>query len=106
MDAFNRLPPTLKWDLLLFCKESLHNIYKHADADRVEIKTYAAAKHLHLSIIDNGKGLADNQKPEHLLVRAKKMKAEFHISSLAKDGTEVQIRIHKKRIPSWKSLLH
>ncbi|RKX47689.1 MAG: hypothetical protein DRP64_00350, partial [Verrucomicrobia bacterium] len=58
MDAFNRLPPTLKWDLLLFCKEALHNIYKHADADRVEIKTYASAKHLHLSIMDNGKGLA------------------------------------------------
>ncbi len=106
MDAFNRLPPTLKWDLLLFCKEALHNIYKHADADRVEIKTYATAKHLHLSIIDNGKGLADNQKPEHLLVRAKKMKAELHIGSPAKGGTEVQIRIHKKRIPSWKNLLH
>jgi signal transduction histidine kinase len=106
MDAFNPLPPILKWDLLLFYKEALHNILKHADADRVEIKTYASTKHLHLTILDNGKGLAYSQKPKHMLIRAKKLKAELTLTSPPKGGTKVQLNIPKKRVPPWKKSSH
>ena len=90
---FNRLIPIQKWDLLLFFKEVLNNIIKHADADAVEIRTRKAGKALHLELRDNGKGLPLNTKPTHLLKRAKKLNAKIEVTSPETGGTLVTCKL-------------
>lgn len=106
IDAFERMPPMLKWDLLLFYKETLHNIFKHADADRVETRTHASDKSLQLIVLDNGRGMAAGIKPEHMQVRAKKMKAQLSIAPLAEGGTKVQLDLPRKRTYPWTMSSH
>jgi signal transduction histidine kinase len=100
-EAFNQLPPIIKWDLLLFFKEALHNIVKHAAASQVEITAGASRKQLHLTIRDNGRGLAGDQQPEHLMTRAAKIGAKLKIHSPLGEGTEIQLTMPRKRIPKW-----
>jgi len=87
---FNKLIPIQKWDLLLFFKEVLNNIIKHADADAVEIRTRKEGHALHLEIRDNGKGLPLNTQPTHLLKRAKKLNAKIEVTSPETGGTLVE----------------
>ena len=97
-EVFNALTPTEKWELLLFLKEALHNIVKHADATRVSIRTHAEAKQLHLEISDNGRGLQDdNPPPVHLAKRAKKLNAHLTFDTPETGGTTIQLTIPRKR---------
>ncbi|RKX45212.1 MAG: hypothetical protein DRP64_05075 [Verrucomicrobia bacterium] len=98
---FNQLVPIMKWDLLLFVKEALNNIVKHAEASRISIRTSATAKHLVLVISDNGHGLEGNEAPLHLLKRAKRMRA--HLSANNGNGTQITLTIPLKKMPSWKT---
>lgn len=86
---FNQLIPIQKWDLLLFYKEVLNNIIKHADADRVEICTRKSGRALYLEIHDNGKGLPPNARPTHLLKRGKKLNAKIEVIAPQSGGTTV-----------------
>lgn len=45
-------------DILLFYKEALHNIIKHADADRVDTSVRVSGRQFHLQVSDNGVGHA------------------------------------------------
>lgn len=90
-DAFNALPPIQKWDLLLFFKEALNNIVKHANAGSVEIRTYSENKKRILSIADDGKGLPNREKPEHLLKRASKLHAKLEIIRPETGGTTIRL---------------
>ena len=92
---FNRLIPIQKWDLLLFFKEVLNNIIKHADADAVEISTRKKGRVLHLRIHDNGKGLPLNAHPKHLLKRAKKLNAKIEVTSPDTGGTLVECMLFR-----------
>ncbi len=97
-EVFNALTPTEKWELVLFLKEALHNIVKHADATRVSIRTHAEAKQLHLEISDNGRGLQDdNPPPVHLAKRAKKLNAHLTFDTPETGGTTIQLTIPRKR---------
>lgn len=89
----NQLPPTQKWNLLLFFKEALNNIIKHSDADVVEIST---RKHKHsvcLEIRDNGKGLPSDAHPTHLFKRAKKLNATIDLTSTENGGTFIKLTL-------------
>ena len=90
-DAFNALPPIQKWDLLPFFKEALNNIVKHANAGSVEIRTYRENKKRILSIADDGKGLPNREKPEHLLKRASKLHAKPEIIRPETGGTTIRL---------------
>lgn len=97
-EQFNALTPSEKWELVLFFKEALHNIVKHAHATRVEIRTHAEAKQLHLEITDNGQGLTENSPPPvHLAKRAKKLHAHISFATPETGGTTIQLTIPKKR---------
>ena len=97
-EQFNALTATEKWELVLFLKEALHNIVKHAHATRVSIRTQAGPKQLHLEICDNGRGLQDdNPPPIHLVKRAKKLNAQLTFDTPETGGTTIQLTIPKKR---------
>jgi signal transduction histidine kinase len=97
-EQFNALTPTEKWELVLFLKEALHNIVKHAHATRVEIRTQAGPKQLHLEITDNGQGLQDSSLPPvHLTKRAKKLHAHLSFDAPKNGGTIIRLTIPKKR---------
>jgi signal transduction histidine kinase len=97
-EQFNALTPTEKWELVLFLKEALHNIVKHAHATRVEIRTHADPKQLHLEITDNGQGLQDSSLPPvHLTKRAQKLHAHLSFDAPKNGGTIIRLTIPKKR---------
>jgi len=89
----SKLSPKDKWHILLFFKEALNNIVKHANASKVDIKFLFDKKKLTLDITDNGRGLpSDNsQKPSHLAMRAKKLNANFDITSERDSGTTIHL---------------
>lgn len=96
-ERFNALTPIDKWELVLFFKEALHNIVKHARATRVEIRTRADGNKLTLEITDNGQGLQKSaQIPVHLAKRAKKLHAQLKISTVENGGTTIQLTIPQK----------
>ena len=90
---FNQLIPIQKWDLLLFFKEVLNNIIKHAAADTVEISTRKQGNALYLEIHDNGKGLPLNTQPAHLMKRGKKLNAKIKVIAPEAGGTTVQCTV-------------
>jgi len=95
---FNALPPVDKWELLLFFKEALHNIAKHAQATQVDIRTRASGNALYLKITDDGVGLKEGQPtPTHLTHRAEKLHAQLEISHPNDGGTTLLLRIPKRR---------
>ena len=97
-EQFNALTPTEKWELVLFLKEALHNIVKHANANHVEIRTHADANQLHLEITDNGQGFQDRSTlPVHLTKRAKKLNAHISFDAPKNGGTIIRLTIPKQR---------
>lgn len=88
----SKLAPKDKWHLLLFFKEALNNIAKHAAATEVTIDLQFTTKRLTLSVIDNGEGLeSDTRPPTHLAMRAKKLKANLDFSTQRGKGTAIQL---------------
>lgn len=86
-----RLPISRQWDLLLFFKEALNNIVKHAAATYVEILVYRQGGRIQVTISDNGKGIPRNLLPRHLGIRAKSLKANLDIESAPDQGTRIQL---------------
>ncbi|MCP5538438.1 MAG: ATP-binding protein [Akkermansiaceae bacterium] len=87
----SKLEPKDKWHLLLFFKEALNNIVKHADATDVDINLHFNAQKMTLSIVDNGKGLDDSKTrpPAHLTTRAQKLNARLQFSTPSDGGTAI-----------------
>ncbi|MDP0492126.1 MAG: histidine kinase [Verrucomicrobiota bacterium JB023] len=87
------LPVKRKWDLLLFVKEALNNVIKHAEASHVEMTLTQHGRARQLIIRDNGEGMPDQQKvPRHLRLRAKRLKGQLQISSTLGQGTCISLR--------------
>ena len=94
--SFNQLEPDTKWNLLLFLKEALNNIIKHARATKVEIATKRNGSNLHLTVQDNGQGLPDGTTEcRHLAQRAKLLKGNLDITSKAGEGTRASLTFKK-----------
>ncbi len=89
--AFFRMSPSAQWDLLMFVKEALNNIIKHADADRVDILVQKQKNRIQLVMTDNGKGIPEEQvPPKHLEARAKQLNAKLDIQT-GSDGTRLTL---------------
>jgi len=88
--SFNALDPSTKWNLLLFYKEALNNIIKHAGATAVEIHTRKMGSRLLLEINDNGRGMTEGSAIcRHLESRAKVLGGQLEVRSLPAEGTRV-----------------
>ena len=91
-----KLSPAEQWDLLMFIKEALNNISKHAQASHVDIHTRRNAGCIELSIDDDGKGIPENDStPRHLEIRAKRLRAQLHFESHPEEGTRILLKLKK-----------
>ncbi len=89
-----RLNHTRKWDLLLFFKEALNNVIKHADATRVEIFAKNTGRRTQLVITDNGRGISADRLPLlSLEARARRMQATMMVNSEPRKGAQITITI-------------
>ncbi len=94
--SFNALDPTTKWNLLLFYKEALNNIIKHAGATAVEIHTRRTGSNLHLEIIDNGRGMPKGSaNSRHLESRSKVLGGQLAVHSNPAGGTRVTLTFNR-----------
>jgi hypothetical protein len=79
-------------------QEALTNVARHSGASAVEVRVHTEADSLHLSVRDNGSGLAPdpNRKSYGLLgirERARTLGGEARIYSPSEGGTVVEIRV-------------
>ncbi|MCP5537355.1 MAG: hypothetical protein H7A51_14125 [Akkermansiaceae bacterium] len=85
-----------QWDLLMFVKEALNNIAKHAEASHVDILTRRHAGRIEIHIDDNGKGMPQGSPPpHHLEIRAERLKGELNVESDPETGTRVLLKLKK-----------
>ena len=91
-----KLSPAEQWDLLMFIKEALNNICKHAQASHVDIHTRRNAGCIELSIDDDGKGISGSDiTPRHLEIRAKRLGAKLNFESRPEEGTRILLKLKK-----------
>lgn len=98
--SFNRLDPSTKWNLLLFFKETLNNIIKHAGATSVEISTRRAGSQMQLEVTDNGRGIpVDAPTCRHLESRAKMLGGQLEVRSHPGEGTRILLTFKRNAQP-------
>lgn len=88
-------------------QESLTNIVRHANAERVEIRLVVEGDNLVLTVRDNGRGIAAGVVKGGIgLVsmreRATALGGQFNISSVPGDGTVIEVRVpNAALIATW-----
>jgi two-component system sensor histidine kinase DesK len=98
--SFNALDPMTKWNLLLFYKEALNNIIKHADASEVTITAYRQDKQLMLKVADNGCGFSqEHSSCRRLEARAALLRGKLEIDSHPGEGTGITLQFKNRRKP-------
>jgi signal transduction histidine kinase len=85
-------------DIFLLFKESLNNVYKHADASHVWIKVAVEKNQLIMQVRDNGKGfdtLATTHRNgwKNMQARVEKWKGILQVQSEKEKGTTVSIQL-------------
>lgn len=94
-----QLPEPVKIGLFRILQESLTNVARHSDAQRVIVTLLQKENHLILTIEDNGKGFdADNSKKKTLGLLGMKERAlmiggEYKITGTAGKGTIVEVSV-------------
>lgn len=90
--SFNALNPSTKWNLLLFYKEVLNNIIKHAHASEVKITTSRQDRELMLEVVDNGRGFSqESPYCRRLEERAALLHGKLKIDSRPDEGTRITV---------------
>jgi signal transduction histidine kinase len=85
-------------DMLMFFRESLHNIARHSGATRVRIVLSIAFPGLCLSVSDNGRGF-DTEGPvagrglQNMRERAASMAGVLEINSIRGEGTKITLEV-------------
>ena len=93
-----RAPLDLHRDMLLFFRESLHNIARHSGANRVQIVLSRTSIGLCLSVSDNGLGF-DPKAPvvgqglQNMSERAARLAGVLVINSVRGEGTKVTLEV-------------
>ncbi len=99
------LSPRKRIDLFFFYKESLTNIIRHSGATEVVTHIVAKENTIHLSITDNGHGIADTSEdsvPPSLKRRARLLRATVSIEHPPEGGTRIALVLNKKRFRIFK----
>lgn len=92
-----QLKPRIQADLLLFYKESLVNICRHSGATKMNACLTATPCEIHLTIDDNGIGIA--APPPSLQRRARLIGANVAVGPSTQGGTRISLTIHRRRLP-------
>jgi signal transduction histidine kinase len=94
--SFNALDPVTKWNLLLFYKETLNNIIKHAGAKAVAISTQRQGTRLELEVADDGRGMPEGTPScRHLEERAAMLRGRLEIDSRLDEGTRIWLQFRQ-----------
>ena len=86
-------------DLLLFYRECITNINRHAHATHLETRLTADSKALFLTIQDNGQGVETT--PPSLKRRARMLKGKLAVETPAEGGTCVTLKLRLRSLRSW-----
>jgi hypothetical protein len=87
---------------MLICRESLHNIVRHAAADRVDISLQVVAGETALVIADNGRGFDPAaSRPGRLGLQSMRERAAevggmLELLSVEGAGTQVRVRVSRR----------
>ena len=94
--AGKRLSMEQRRDIYLVFKESINNIFKHAEAKNVWINLSMVDRCIKLTIRDDGKGFRP-EDPTHrnglnnIKKRVEKWKGKINISSAAQKGSAIEV---------------
>ncbi|MES2557603.1 MAG: tetratricopeptide repeat protein [Bacteroidota bacterium] len=89
------IPQHYTMHIMRVFQESIHNVYKHAQASVLKVSVQETADEISIRVADNGIGISDDpQKPFHyglqsMKERAAKINGTLTIQSKAEGGTEV-----------------
>ena len=93
------VPATIKEALILISREALHNVVKHADANRVEIGLEIDAGQMLLLIADDGRGFDPTlSRPGHFGMQSMRERAAIfggtlELVSTQDVGTQICVRV-------------
>ncbi len=96
------LPRAVEDHLLRISQEATANAVKHAHAHSVRIELHYEANHVHLTVIDDGKGFAPDVAPSGeaghfgllgMRERAEKIGAQLQIDSAPGQGAKIEITV-------------
>ncbi|MEM7145103.1 MAG: histidine kinase [Verrucomicrobiota bacterium] len=93
----HRIPLEMRRHLLLFFKEALHNLVRHAHAKEAAIQVSGQNGALKMMIRDNGVGIPDAQNPDQLQQlksRAKKIPGQLTVESAPDQGTTLNLFVN------------
>jgi signal transduction histidine kinase/ligand-binding sensor domain-containing protein len=92
--------PTLQQrkNIYLICKEAINNAAKYSEATALKMEFQIQAKHLIISIADNGKGydpagITNGNGLDNIYSRATEMDAELHIDTQPGNGCRVELKL-------------
>jgi signal transduction histidine kinase len=98
--AFRPLPPAIENNLLRIGQEAVNNAVRHADAQRILVKLNFAARHVQLSVRDNGRGFEPQTTNgavhfglTGMRERAGQMGGQLSIHSSPGAGTEIVVDV-------------
>ena len=91
------LLPRKRIDLLLFFKECLTNVVRHAHATRVEVELRADGKQVSLFVKDNGEGTG-GRVSSSLRRRARLLGAKLNVGSEEGGGTCVSLLLKNRKL--------
>jgi len=100
-----RLPLAVETELFRITQEALHNVAKHARADRVEVELTEREGRVVLSIADNGTGFEPTAPRANgggwglttMRERAESVDAALHVQSMPGRGTRVVVELELSR---------
>ncbi|MEO0453484.1 MAG: histidine kinase [Verrucomicrobiota bacterium] len=93
-DSLNGLNALYQRNILLFLKEALNNVVKHANAQSVSIRFIHEGRNLILLVEDDGKGWEQEKQPAfHLQQRAKRLKGKLTVTSSHHNGTSIRLEL-------------
>ena len=95
--------PERRWELLSILKESLHNVERHASAQRVRVTLIEERGEIHLEVADDGEGfdlssLPSIQRAGHfglmgMAERAERIGGHLDVRSVPAHGAVVSVRV-------------
>lgn len=89
------LKPRVRIDIFLFFKECLINILRHSGATQVAIRLDAHPDKIHLTITDNGQGIASGKDavPPSSKRRARLLRARVSAEQCEQGGTRIRLTV-------------
>jgi signal transduction histidine kinase len=94
------ISPEQKRHLLLFVKEALHNVLRHAGASEVAVRIRSEPEHWLILVEDNGRGF-ERENPggsqlEKLYARAARLRGKLEVDTAPGKGTRLRLTAPRK----------